>query len=76
MADALERAVKRIRQLPAERQIAAAHMLADFASAHRAGVYVLSDEERELIEEATAEVDRGEVAMEAEVNAVYAKFIR
>lgn len=76
MADALERAVKRIRKLPVAEQDVAADILAEFALARHAGVYVLSDEERILVEEAIAEVDRGEYATEAEVNAIYAKFIR
>jgi predicted transcriptional regulator len=38
------------------------------------GVYVLSDEERRLVQEGPAELDRGEVAGEAEVRAVFDKY--
>jgi predicted component of type VI protein secretion system len=76
MTDALERAVKRIRKLPADRQAAAADMLEDFAAEQSAAVYVLSDAENRLIDAAIAELDRGVHATEAEVEAVYAKYRR
>jgi hypothetical protein len=42
--------------------------------ARRAGVYHASPEELRAIDEANAELDRGEVASDAEVRAAYAKF--
>jgi hypothetical protein len=74
MADALERAVQRIRKLPAQRQAEAAEMLDEIASDHANGVYVLSADENRLIDEAIAELDRGQYATEAEVEAVFAKY--
>jgi hypothetical protein len=38
------------------------------------GVYVLSDEERPLVQKGPAELDRGEVAGEAEARAVFDKY--
>ena len=37
-------------------------------------VYHLTDEERRLVDEGLAELDRGEVASEAEVRAVFDKY--
>ncbi len=42
--------------------------------ARRAGVYRATAEELEAIDEAIAELDRGEAASEAEVRAAFAKF--
>lgn len=42
--------------------------------ARRAGVYCATPEELQAIDEAIAELDRGEVASEAEVRAAFAKF--
>jgi hypothetical protein len=42
--------------------------------ARRAGVYHATPEELRAIDEAIAELDRGEVASEAEVRAAFAKF--
>ncbi len=74
MADALERAVKRIRKLPAEQQLRAADLLDDFISEQSGDVYVLSDEENRLIDEAIAELDRGRFATDGDVANVYAKY--
>jgi hypothetical protein len=51
--------------------------LAEYArqiEARRAGVYHATPEELQAIDEATAELDRGEVASDSEVRAAYAKF--
>ncbi len=37
-------------------------------------VYTLTDEERRLVREGLAELDRGEVATDAEVRAVFDKY--
>jgi hypothetical protein len=53
--------------------------LADYArqiEARRAGVYHATPEELQAIDEAIAELDRGEVASDAAVRAAYAKFRR
>jgi hypothetical protein len=76
MPDALQRAVKRIRALPAEQQVRAADLLDDFISEQSAGVYILSADEDRLIDEAIAELDKGEYATDVEVQAVYAKYRR
>jgi DNA-directed RNA polymerase subunit F len=76
MTDALERAVNRIRKLPAEQQDQAADLLAEFIPEHSDGRYVLSDDENRLVDEAIAELDTGKTATDAEVQAVYAKYRR
>ena len=40
----------------------------------RGGVYYATEDELRAIDEAIAELDRGEVASEAQVRAAYAKF--
>jgi predicted component of type VI protein secretion system len=74
MADALELAVQRIRKLPAEQQDRAADLLDTFASEQFSSVYVLSEAENQLIDDAIAELDQGHYASEAEVEAVFAKY--
>jgi hypothetical protein len=51
--------------------------LAEYAreiESRRTGVYEATPEEMQAIDQAIAELDRGEVASEAEVRAAYAKF--
>jgi predicted transcriptional regulator len=51
--------------------------LAEYARAivaRRTGVYYATPEELQAIDEGIAELDRGEVASEAEVRAAFAKF--
>jgi hypothetical protein len=73
MIKVLEQAIEKVRKLPKERQEYAAELLEQIAEASDA-VYVLSDEERRLVREGLDELDRGEVASEAEVRAVFDKY--
>jgi predicted metal-dependent phosphoesterase TrpH len=63
----------RVRTWPEERQEDAARIL--LVMEHQnSGVYRLSDEERTEIRAALAEVERGEVASDAEVAAVFNRY--
>jgi hypothetical protein len=73
MIKVLEQAIEKVRKLPREQQAYAAEVLEQIVEAGEA-VYVLSDEERRLVQEGLAELDRGEVASEAEVRAVFDKY--
>jgi predicted transcriptional regulator len=73
MIKALEQAVEKVKKLSRERQEYAAEVLEQIAESGE-GLYVLSDEERRLVREGLAELDRGEVATETEVRAVYDKY--
>lgn len=73
MIKALEQAIEKVKALPQERQEYAAEVLEEIASADDA-VYPLSDEERRLVREGLAELDRGEVASETDVRAVFDKY--
>jgi hypothetical protein len=70
---ALEQAIEKIKTLSKERQEYAAEVLEQIAEAGDE-VYRLSDEERRLVREGLAELDRGETASEAEVRAVFDKY--
>ena len=74
MIKALERAIEKVKALSEERQEYAAELLEQIADADDDAVYRLSDEERRLVREGLAELDRGEVASEAEVRAVFDKY--
>jgi hypothetical protein len=69
----LEQAIEKVKALSTERQEYAAEVLEQIADAGDA-VYHLSDEERRMVREGLAELDRGEVATEAEVRAVFDKY--
>ena len=73
MIKVLEQAIEKVRKLPKEQQEYAAELLEQIAEAGDA-VYVLSDEERRLVREGLDELDRGELASEAEVRAVFDKY--
>jgi len=73
MIKVLEQAIEKVRKLPREQQEYAAEVLEQIAEAGEV-VYVLSDEERRLVQEGLAELDRGEAATEAEVRAVFDKY--
>ncbi len=68
----LARAIEKIKGLPEDRQRFAAALLEQIASS--SNIYGLSAEERELVEEGLAELDRGDVATEAQVRAVFDKY--
>lgn len=65
----LEAVFDRVRSWPESRQQEAIGLLLAIES--ETGVYELSAEEQADLEEALAEMDRGEVATEEEVNAVF-----
>jgi predicted transcriptional regulator len=73
MIKALEQAIEKVKALSEERQEYAAEVLEQIAAAGDE-VYRLSEEERRLVQEGLAELDRGEVASEAEVRAVFDKY--
>lgn len=71
MTKALEQAVEKVRKLSKERQDYAAELLEQIAGD---GVATLSDTERQLVREGLDELERGEIASDAEVRAVYDKY--
>ena len=73
MIKALEQAVERVKKLSAERQEYAAAVLEQIAEAGD-GIYILTDEERRLVREGLDQLDRGDVATDAEVRAVFDKY--
>ena len=73
MIKVLEEAIEKVRKLPKERQEYAAEVLEQIAEAGDE-VYVLTEAERRLLQEGLDELDRGEVATDAEVRAVFDKY--
>ena len=73
MIKALEQAIEKIKGLSKERQEYAAEVLEHIAQADDE-VYHLTDEERRLVDESLAELDRGEAASEVDVRAVFDKY--
>ena len=73
MIKVLEVAVEKVRSQSEARQRYAAEVLERIASAPD-DVYVLTHEERSLILEGLEELDRGEVASEADVRAMFDKY--
>jgi len=73
MIKMLEDAIEKVKKLSPERQQYAAEVLEQIAEAGE-GVYTLSEEERRLVREGLAELDRGEAATDEEVRAVYDKY--
>jgi hypothetical protein len=74
MTKLLDEAIAKVRELPDEDQERAAEALMAFTELAKQGVYRLSAEERRAIEASKAQVRRGELATEAEVEAAYARF--
>ena len=74
MIKALERAIEKIKTLSEQRQLYAAEVLEEIAELGDDEVYRLSDEERRLVREGLAELDRGEIASVTEVRAVFDKY--
>jgi hypothetical protein len=72
----LDDAIARVRELPPEDQERAAEALMTFAELAEQGIYGLSADERVAVEASKAQVRRGELATEAEVEAAYARFRR
>jgi len=69
MIKILERAIEKVRALPRDRQAYAALVLEEIA-AESQNDYRVSDDERHRIHEAIDELDRGEIASQADVEAV------
>lgn len=61
----LEQAIEKVRSLSSDRQAYVAHVLEEIA-AETDSVYRLTDEERELVREGLAELDRGEHASDSD----------
>lgn len=73
MSKTLEQAVEKVKKLSQERQDYAIDVLEQIADAGDS-VYALSDEERKLVREGLDELDRGEVATDAQVRTVFDKY--
>ena len=73
MIKVLEQAIEKVKALPRERQEYAAEVLEQIAAGGDA-VYRLSEKERALVREGLAELDRGKLASDSEVRAVYDKY--
>lgn len=73
MIKVLEQAIEKVKALSEAEQRYAAQLLEQLAETGD-DVYVLSDEERHLIQEARDELDRGEVATPAQVRAIFDKY--
>lgn len=73
MTELLERAVERVRALSPQMQDEFARVLLRLAG-DREAVYQLTAEEEVDLIEAEAEIERGELATDAETEAVFAKF--
>jgi hypothetical protein len=75
MIKALEQAIEKVKALSAERQQYAAEILEQIADAGDE-LYRLTDEERRLVHQGLAELDRGERASDAEIREVFDKHRR
>jgi predicted transcriptional regulator len=72
MIKTLERAIEKVKALPPDLQEYAAEVLEEIAASGQ-GLHRLSEEDRRLVREGLAELDRGEHANQAEVRAVFDK---
>ena len=70
MTKMIKEAIAVLHELPEERQETIARAIIDYAS-HDDGVYHLTDDERAEVRAGLAEIERGEIATEKEVRAVY-----
>ena len=68
MIKVLEQAIEKVKALPKERQEYVAEVLEEIAAEN--DVYRMTDEERRLVREGLDELDRGEYASDAAVEAV------
>jgi hypothetical protein len=73
MIKVLEQAIEKIKSLSVERQEYAASVLEQIVESGD-DLYRLTEEERQLVNEGLAELDRGEVATTEEVRAVFDKY--
>ena len=70
MTKMMKEAIAVLHELPEERQETIARAILDYA-AHDEGVYHLTDDERAEVRAGLAEIERGEMANDDEVRAVY-----
>jgi hypothetical protein len=75
MIKMLEQAIEKVKKLPKERQAYAAEVLEQIANAGEE-TYVLTEEERLLVQEGLDELDRGEAASVEQVRAIFDKYRR
>lgn len=74
MTKLLDRAIEAAKELPAEMQDEIAAILLSFMGEDDGEVYQLTPEEEADLEEADREIERGEIATEEEVRAMWAKY--
>ncbi|CAN7309134.1 hypothetical protein [Neorhizobium sp. LjRoot104] len=74
MTKLLDRAIEAARELPAEMQDEIAGILLRLMGEDDGAVYQLTPEEEADLEEADREIERGEIATEEEVRAMWAKY--
>ncbi len=72
MNHTLEKAVQKLASLSEERQLYAAQVIEQIAAAG-AGVYTLSAEERQLVEEGLADLDAGRVVADEDMQAFWSR---
>lgn len=75
MTDLLDRAIARTRDLPPEMQDEVARMVLLFAGEDDGIIPLTPEEEEAGLAEAEAEIERGELASEEEVRAIFAKHV-
>ena len=73
MTKMIKEAIEVLRELPEERQETIARAILDYASDD--GVYHLTDDERAEVRAGLAEIERGEVASDRQVRAVYKRIV-
>ncbi|WP_105440500.1 hypothetical protein [Neorhizobium sp. T25_13] len=74
MTKLLDRAIEAAKELPAEMQDEIAAILLSFMGEDDGEAYQLTPEEEADLEEADREIERGEIATEEEVRAMWAKY--
>ena len=72
MTKMMKAAIEVLRDLPEERQDIVARAILDYASEE--DVFVLTADERREVRQGLAEIERGEIASDAEVAAAYKHF--
>jgi len=70
MTKMMKEAIAAFEELPEDRQEVLARAILDYASDDD-GIYHLTDDERREVRAGLAELERGEIASDAEVTAVY-----
>lgn len=73
MTERLDRAIEAAKELPAEMQDELAGILMRFMGEDE-DVYVLSPEEEADLDDASAEIERGEIATDEQVGTMWAKY--